>query len=66
MLSALQSSWLAHAIGESQTLTAALSALHLIGFTLVMGSALVSNLRLLGRLFPERPATAVTRPRSPE
>ena len=62
MLEALQSSWLARAIGESQMLTASLSAMHLIGFTLVMGSALVSNLRLLGRLLPERDATEVTRP----
>ena len=38
MLEALQSSWLARAIGESQMLTASLSAMHLIGFTLVMGS----------------------------
>ena len=36
--------------------------MHLLGFTLVMGSALVSNLRLLGRLLPERAATEVTRP----
>lgn len=62
MLDALQSSWLAHTIGESQMLTASLSSLHLLGFTLVMGSALVSNLRLLGRLLPETSATDVTRP----
>ena len=43
-----RSSWLAHVIAESQWLTAALSSLHLLGFTLVMGSALLSNLRMLG------------------
>lgn len=62
MLEALQSSWLARTIAQSQMLTASLSALHLIGFTLVMGSALVSNLRMLGGLLPERAATDVTRP----
>ena len=62
MLNALQSSWLAHTVGESQMLTASLSALHLVGFTLVMGSAVVSNLRLLGALFADQPATDITRP----
>jgi hypothetical protein len=62
MLEALQGSWLAHTIGESQMLTASLSSLHLIGFTLVMGSALVSNLRMTGVLLPERPASDVTDP----
>ena len=62
MLSALQSSWLARAVAESQMLTASLSALHLIGFTLVMGSAMVSNLRLVGVLFADQPAAEVTRP----
>jgi hypothetical protein len=62
VLDALQSSWLAHAIGGSQMITASLSAVHLLGFTLVMGSALVSNLRMMGQLMPDRPAVEVTRP----
>ena len=64
MLSALQSSWTAHTIAQSQMLTAGLSAVHLLGFTLVMGSAVVSNLRMLGAVFLDQPATAITRPAS--
>lgn len=60
MLEALQSSALAAAIGQSQVWLASLSALHLVGFTLVLGSAVVTNLRFLGALFPERPSTDVT------
>jgi hypothetical protein len=62
VLEYLQASWLAHAVGESQMLTATLSSLHLLGFTTIMGSALVSNLRMLGVLFAEQPATDITRP----
>jgi hypothetical protein len=62
LFDALQASALAHAIAESRWATAILSAVHLIGFTVVMGSALVTNLRLVGALFPERPATDVMRP----
>ena len=64
MLEYLQASRLAHAVGESQMLTATLSSLHLLGFTTIMGSALVSNLRMLGLLLPEQPATDITRPAS--
>ena len=62
MLEALQDSWLAHAIGESQMITASLSALHLVGFTLVMSSALVSGLRMLGFTLREVSAIDVVRP----
>lgn len=62
MLETLQESWLAHAIGESQLITAALSSLHLIGFTLVMGSALISGLRRTGALLADVPVSDVTRP----
>ena len=64
MLEFLQASRLAHVVGESQMLTATLSSLHLLGFTTIMGSALVSNLRMLGVLLPEQPATDITRPTS--
>ena len=64
VLEALQSSWLAQTVGQSQALTAGLSAVHLLGFTLVVGSALVSNLRMTGVLLAELPATRVTRPAS--
>ena len=62
MLDALQHSWLAQTIAESQMLTATLSAAHLLGFTLVMGSAVVSNLRLIGVMFTDQPATQITQP----
>ncbi len=62
MFEALQASSLARAVGESQLATAGLSAVHLVGFTLVMGSALVSNLRLAGALLVERPASETVVP----
>jgi len=62
VLEALQHSWLAHTVGESQMLTASLSALHLIGFTLVMSSALVSGLRMIGVTLREVSAINVVRP----
>jgi hypothetical protein len=62
MLEALQHSWVAHAVGESQMLTASLSSLHLIGLTLVLGSAVLSNLRVMGLLLADLPVPDVTRP----
>jgi len=61
VLEALQDSRLAHFIGESQMITAALSSLHLVGFTLVMGSALMFNLRMLGAILREVRAASVVR-----
>jgi hypothetical protein len=46
-------------IGESPTLTGFLSAVHLVGLTLLVGAALVSGLRLLGLLLPDRPVPDV-------
>ena len=53
---------MAIAVRDSLILTGALSAVHLVGFTLTTGGALVANLNLLGLLFPERPPIEVTRP----
>ena len=58
----VQSGRVATAISQSLPLTAGLSAIHLIGFTLIMGAALVSNLRLLSVLFEQRPLREVTGP----
>ena len=58
----LQTTRIAATVAESTMLTAALSSIHLIGFTLLMGSVLVANLRLLGVLFPQRPLLKVTGP----
>ena len=51
----IESTQLAVLVGDSLSLTAWLSAVHLLGATLVGGSALVAGLRLLGLLFPEQP-----------
>ena len=53
---------IASTIAQSLMLTAVLSSVHLVGFTLLMGSAVVSNLRLIGALFPQRPVVEVTSP----
>jgi len=55
----LESSALGRTVGESLMLTAWLSAIHLIGFTAVMGGAIVSNGRLAGALLPTVPARGV-------
>ena len=60
----LQTTAMATAVGDSPGLTGTLSAIHLLGFTLVTGGALVSNLRLLGILLPDHPARDVSRPAS--
>ena len=60
----LESTRVALAVRDTLLLNAGLSALHLIGFTLVTGGALIANLNLLGVLFPGRPPIDVTRPAS--
>jgi hypothetical protein len=59
-------SWLemtavAAAVRESVLLTGFLSGLHLVGMTLIGGSALVSGMRMIGIAFAEFPASDVTR-----
>ena len=60
----IQATGLAATVRDSLLLTGALSAVHLLGFTLVTGGALVSNLRLLGALFPQHPIVEISRPAS--
>jgi hypothetical protein len=60
----LEGTRMAIAVRDSLMLTGALSAVHLVGFTLTTGGALVANLNLLGLLFPDRPPFEVTRPAS--
>jgi hypothetical protein len=57
-----QNSAVASAVGNSPTITAALSAFHALGFTFIMGGALFANLGKLGALFPSRPVREVTGP----
>jgi hypothetical protein len=56
----LESTRIASAIAQSSTLTGVLSAVHVIGVTLVGGSAFVAGLRLLGAMFPSEPINEVT------
>ena len=58
----LEGTRMAITVRDSLTLTGALSAVHLVGFTLTTGGALVANLNLLGLLFPDRPPIDVSRP----
>jgi hypothetical protein len=62
VLSWLESTPLAHAVGESLMLTASLSAIHMLGFTLIMGGALLADLRLLGVVLHGRPPIEVAVP----
>ena len=52
VLSWLQATRVAQTVAESKLLTAALSATHLVGLTLIVGSAFVSALALTGIAFP--------------
>jgi hypothetical protein len=56
----VQSTAIARTVGESLWLTAGLSALHLIGFTLVMGGAVMVGLRLLGATLEHSAVAAVS------
>lgn len=58
----LQGTQVAMTVRESTLLTASLSAVHLLGLTLITGGALVANLRMLGVLLSERPVVEVARP----
>lgn len=60
----LQNLRIAAIVNESSRITGGLSGAHLVGFTLLMGAALVSNLRLSGMLFADRPLTDITGPAS--
>ncbi len=53
---------LATAVAESAQLTAWLSALHVVGFAVVTGSALIANLRGVGVLFAASALGDVLRP----
>jgi hypothetical protein len=58
----LEHTRIAKEVSSSLALTAGLSAVHLIGFTLIMSGALLSNLRLAGALFAVRPLSEIRRP----
>lgn len=58
----MESTSLAVRVSESVMLTAGLSAVHVLGFTIIMGGALLSNLRLAGVLFRDRSLVEVVLP----
>ena len=59
LFSWLESTGLARAVGESLLITAWLSAIHLIGFTLVMSAGVVWNLHAAGALLAGAPTRTV-------
>ena len=61
MLAWIQETPLAEAISQSLLLNAMLSSVHLLGIALLVGSVLVSSLRLIGVAFIDWPANEVTR-----
>lgn len=58
----LESTALANAVGGSLLATASLSAIHVLGFTLVMSGAVIFNLRASGALLAGVPLTSVAKP----
>jgi hypothetical protein len=60
LLAWVQTTPIATAIGGSTSLTGFLSAIHLLGLTLLVGGALVSSLRMLGIMLADRPMGDVT------
>lgn len=62
LLSWIESTNLARTVGSSVGITASLSAIHVIGFTLVTSGALLANLRALGALFRASAIADVVRP----
>jgi hypothetical protein len=61
-LSWFETTALALRIRDSLMLTASLSAMHLLGVTLVGGSAMFSGLRLTGLLLRDQPIETILRP----
>ena len=57
----IEASGIATTISQSVPLSGVLSGLHLVGLTLLVGSVLVSSLRLLGVVLPDEPVAEVTR-----
>jgi hypothetical protein len=60
----LEATQVAQTVGSSMWIVASLSAVHVLGYALVMGGALVGNLRLLGLVVPSIPVNDVVGPAS--
>jgi hypothetical protein len=59
VVTALEQSSLAAWVNSSPLILGALSGVHLIGFTLVVGTALVAGLHMMGVAFADRPSREV-------
>ena len=64
LFASLEASGFARAVGESPSLTAGLSALHVLGFTLVMSAGMAWSLRASGLLLAAAPVASIARPAS--
>lgn len=64
LFAALEATGFARAVGQSAPLTAGLSALHVLGFTLVMSAGMAWSLRASGLLLAEVPVSSIARPAS--
>lgn len=60
----LEATRVAQAVGSSMWTVATLSAVHVLGYALVMGGAVVGNLRLAGLIVPSVPTNDVVGPAS--
>lgn len=60
-LAHLEDSGLSRWVAQSPTVLGGISGLHIIGFTIVLGSAVLVNLRILGGLLADQPLSAVVR-----
>jgi uncharacterized protein DUF6644 len=60
LLTWIQSTSVATLVSQTLLLNAALSSLHLVGGTLLVGGVLVSSLRLMGAVLRDRPVAEVT------
>jgi hypothetical protein len=60
LLEWIQSTSVAMLVSQTSLLNAWLSSFHLVGATLLVGGVLVSSLRLMGAVLPDRPVNDVT------
>jgi len=58
----IESTSVAQTVASSAAATAWLSAVHVLGFTLLTSGALVASLRTVGALLRQRPAADIVRP----
>ena len=62
LFDSMANSHVAHTITQSSYMMGALSSVHMLGLTLIVGSSIVICLRSFGWLLPEQPLSDVMRP----